>query len=143
MKRMYKYHAYGLKISSDIELEELTLCEFNEKQDLLIELGPVPDQICGEIWSDTWWQKDENHLLFNYTDVVKALISNQGDKVVLQKLTNDSFEFRSFIYSRILSACLLIKGYFYSTELVLELMEKLTRFVVLRELENPPWRMVF
>jgi len=109
---VYKYFAYGLNIASEIELDELIARDFIGEADIEIKLGECPEQITGEKWYGSWWQINEEHLLFYYTDVIKALIFRDGRKVTIEILTEDMFQFRSFLYSRILAACLLLRGYF-------------------------------
>ncbi|WDE98820.1 hypothetical protein PQO03_13350 [Lentisphaera profundi] len=109
---MYKYFAYGLNISSEIELNELIAKDFSEDAVLEIVLAEVPEQITGQDWYGGWWQANDDELLFYYTDVIKALVSRDGKKISLEILTEDMFQLRSFLYSRVLSACLLLRGYF-------------------------------
>lgn len=109
---MYKYFAYGLNISSEIELNELIPKDFSEEVDVEITLAEVPEQITGPNWHGSWWQADDEYLLCDYTDIMRALVSRNGKDVQVQVFTQDDFQLRSFIYSQIFSAVLLLRGYY-------------------------------
>ena len=109
---MYKYFAYGLNISSELELDELIARDFIGEADIEIKLGECPDQITGPDWYGGWWQADDEYLLCDFTDIIRALVSRNGEEVTLQVFTEDDFQLRSFIYGQVLSACLLLKDYY-------------------------------
>lgn len=109
---MYKYFAYGLNIASEIELNELIPKDFSEDADIELKIGDVPEQITGPNWHGGWWQADDKHLLCDYTDIMRALVSRNGKDVQVQVFTVDDFQLRSFIYGQVFSTCLLLRGYF-------------------------------
>lgn len=109
---MYKYFAYGLNIASEIELDELIARDFKDEADIQIKLGECPDQIAGPDWHGGWWQANDKYLLCDFTDIIRALVSRNGEEVTLQVFTKDDFQLRSFVYGQVLSACLLLRGYF-------------------------------
>ncbi|EDM25706.1 hypothetical protein LNTAR_13192 [Lentisphaera araneosa HTCC2155] len=109
---MFKYFAYGLKVTSEIELDELIVRDFKGEADIEIVFGETPDQINGPDWYGDWWQANDYCLLCDFTDVIRALVSRNGKEVTLQVFTEDDFQLRSFIYGQVLSACLLLRGYF-------------------------------
>ena len=72
---MFKYHAYGLNISSEMELNELIAKDFSVEADVILILGEVPEELTGDEWHESFWQINETSMLFNYSGIIKALIN--------------------------------------------------------------------
>jgi hypothetical protein len=114
---MYFYKSYGLKISSEIKLPELSVDEPAEKLDLIIKSGKVnlPKLNKTSIYRRgiraLFGQKEDGNLFLHW-DGVASYEARNGNELVTEALTDDNNLLSLFTVSEALGLILFQRGYF-------------------------------
>jgi hypothetical protein len=106
---MENYSAYGLTISSELDLPELPPTTDNTV-DVTIKFGSVSSALPGAIAAGIAWQAAKNQLLIDVQNVARYLISN-GDTVTIEPYAqSQEADLRAFLFGSTLGALLHQRG---------------------------------
>lgn len=109
--QIYYYKVYGINLKSEIELPELYRVEHMDQFDLFVSVGHINDEL--EMSSKHRnWQLNNEWLQFHFSGVIKCQVNRSGSEIILESLSDDAFQVRSFLYSRALSTVLFCRGYY-------------------------------
>lgn len=105
MKPKFQYQAYGLSISSELELPELPVFE-TALSDLTIEFGKAPDRLESPVEENLLVQSAPNEFLLTYDGVANYYATN-GNKITIQADKEaDHEKIKLFLMGTVLTAVL-------------------------------------
>jgi len=100
---MYKYLAFGLKISSNVYLPELSELIFDEA-DVTIEYGICPNNLSKPLFTALRYEISENEFLLKVDDIANYYVAS-GEKIIICKNNKATDkEIKLFLYSSVFGA---------------------------------------
>lgn len=78
-----RYQAYGLQIASELPLPELLRSESDDRPDVRISLGPVPDNLDDPLDTGVLFDASPSQFLLRMPAIAKYLVRN-GDEIVIE-----------------------------------------------------------
>ncbi|HTW89114.1 MAG TPA: hypothetical protein VMD75_14020 [Candidatus Binataceae bacterium] len=122
---MFRYRVYGISLSSDVALPELTRIEgpgFDREPDLFVTLNASPSATDGLAWSMlyeagdgsiwTLWAKDERGYFLRFPRIADFRVSGAGDRIecIGRAAATSSETLRHLLIDQILPAVLSLRG---------------------------------
>lgn len=81
MKKYY-YKVYDLNVESDIEMPELLEVNVNDKIDVVIKYGKVPEDMVNKIPERLWFYLEEKSFVFRIENIAKYFVKNGSEIIV-------------------------------------------------------------
>lgn len=104
------YLAYGLTITSDLQINELLEVEKCNDTDVKIKIGKVPERMKFPIEETDWYQAKEDELIFTAPNVAKYYV-HHGREIIIEPLTEEkSLAIRVYLLGTAFGAILLQRG---------------------------------
>ncbi len=82
MKKYY-YRVYDLNVESDIEMPELLEVDVNDKIDVVIKYGKVPENMINKILEGSWFHLEEKSFVFRVENIAKYFVEN-GSEIIIE-----------------------------------------------------------
>lgn len=104
----YRYTVFGLKITSDILIQDLLTTE--ESGDISIEIGKVPDKIHNPVDYSEDYQISKTEFLFSIADVAKYYVKN-GNEIIVEPFEDaDNNAVNAYLMGTAMGTLLLQRG---------------------------------
>ena len=105
---VHNYHAYGLRIRSEIEVPFAALGP-DAEPDLSVRIGAVPASLSDATSAWGGWQAAPARVLLNVGGTARYLIAERGREVVVDPCEGGG-AVRGFLLGSVLGACLQLRG---------------------------------
>jgi hypothetical protein len=107
---LYKYHAFGMEIESQLAIPEFLISNANERAGLTIRLGSVPENLENAIFSGVRFQGTKGKFLLKVDKVARYLIQNGSEIIIEPTLDAEGNDIRLFLLGSAFGALFHQKG---------------------------------